>query len=130
MEGFICVQAPTADEIIEELASLDIFEYEVSEKALRQGRGASGERVGDLQFAVGFPDIVETHYVGVFNELHNDDFALNTEEHLVILIKQAEIVGLSDLCVLCWPRTFLSASLRDMRLLSNACLGTILTAAS
>ena len=50
-------------EVVEQLSALDVLEDEVE-----LGRG--------------LPDVVETHDVGVFDELHDDDFALDAEEHV------------------------------------------------
>ena len=50
-------------QIVKELAAVDVFEDEVE-----LGRG--------------FPDVVETHDVGVFDEFHEDDFAFDAEAHV------------------------------------------------
>lgn len=57
-----CESSPRT-EVIEELPAFNVLEDEI-------------------EFGGGFPDVVETHDVGMFDELHYDDFALDTEEHV------------------------------------------------
>lgn len=50
-------------EVVKEFPALDVLEDEV-------------------ELGGGLPDVVETHDVGMVDEFHNDDFALDAEEHV------------------------------------------------
>lgn len=57
-----CESAPRT-KVIKELPAFDVLEDEV-------------------EFRRRFPDVVETHDVGMFDEFHDDDFAFDAEEHV------------------------------------------------
>lgn len=72
-------------EVVEQLSAFNILENEISMLQNRQQRLYRSSGYRHLQLRLGLPNIVESHNVRVFNELHNDDFSLNTQESLVLL---------------------------------------------
>ena len=72
--GLVLREVPGLDEVVEELAALDVLEHEV-------------------ELAAVLPDVVELDDVGMLDQLHDDDLAFDAEGHLLgptgILVRQA-----------------------------------------
>ena len=82
---FVGVEALSPDEVVEEFAAFDIFHDEVpAGPGYKLGRfhGLSSA-VGNVQLGTGLPHVEQAEHIRMLDQLHDDNLALNPEEHLI-----------------------------------------------
>lgn len=87
VQSLVCVQTTLADEVVEELSSFDILEDEVSgvcmgctvsaQNTFSCHRSRGEPDSADSQFRASLPYVVQSHDIGVLDEFHNDNLALD-----------------------------------------------------
>lgn len=84
VQRFIGMQSTTLNEVVKQLASLDIFHDKVSARASHQHLHEI-ERVQlglSLQVIARLPHVHEPQHIRMLNQFHDHDLALDTEQHL------------------------------------------------
>lgn len=85
VQRLVGVKTTARDEVVEQLAAFDVLHDEVAVGfgivSQDIGRGVKA-RKGSLQVVSGLPNIHEPKDVGVLDELHDDNLALDSEKHL------------------------------------------------